>query len=33
VGLVSHDGAVNLGLLMTGFTLCAAVALVLLNRR
>ena len=33
VGLVSHDGAVNLGLLMTGFTLCAGVALVLLNRR
>ena len=33
VGLVSHDGAVNLGLLMTGFTLCTAVALVLLNRR
>lgn len=33
VGLVSHDGAVNLGLLMTGFTLCAGVALALLRRR
>ena len=33
VGLVSHDGAVNLGLLMTGFTLCTGVALLLLNRR
>ncbi len=33
VGLVSHHGAVNLGLLMTAFTLCSALALVLLNRR
>ena len=33
VGLVSHHGAVNLGLLMTGFTLCGGVALLLLNRR
>lgn len=33
VGLVSHDGAVNLGLLMTGFTLCSGLALELLKRR
>ena len=33
VGLVSHQGAVNLGLLMTGFTLCGGVALLMLNRR
>jgi MFS transporter, DHA1 family, multidrug resistance protein len=33
VGLVNHHGAVNLGLLMTGFTLLGGVALVLLNRR
>jgi len=33
VGLVPHDGAVNLGLLMMGFTLCALAAQVLLHRR
>lgn len=33
VGLVSHQGAVNLGLLMTGFTLCGGVALLLMRRR
>lgn len=33
VGLVSHQGSVNLGLLMTGFTLCGGVALLMLNRR
>lgn len=33
VGLVSHHGAVNLGLLMTGFTLCGGVALLLMKRR
>ena len=33
VGLVSHHGAVNLGLLMTGFSLCGAVALLLMKRR
>lgn len=32
VGLVSHQGSVNLGLLMTGFTLVGAVALALLKR-
>lgn len=33
VGLVSHQGSLNLGLLMTGFTLAGGVALLLLNRR
>ena len=33
VGLVSHDGAVNLGLLMMGFTLCALAAQWALHRR
>jgi len=33
VGLVSHQGSVNLGLLMTGFTLCGGVTLLMLNRR
>lgn len=33
VGLVSHQGAFNLGLLMTAFSLVGAVALVLLHRR
>lgn len=33
VGLVSHHGAMNLGLLMTGFTLCSGVALLLMQRR
>ena len=33
VGWVDHHGAINLGLLMTGFTLLGGVALVLLNRR
>ncbi len=33
VGLVSHDGAVNLGLLMMGFTLCALAAQWMLHRR
>ena len=33
VGLFSHDGAVNLGLLMLGFTLCALAAQLLLHRR
>lgn len=33
VGLVSHHGAVNLGLLMTAFTLCGGVALLLMRRR
>ncbi|MFM7025878.1 MAG: Bcr/CflA family efflux MFS transporter [Limnohabitans sp.] len=33
VGLVSHHGAVNLGLLMTGFTLGGGVALLLMKRR
>jgi len=32
VGLFSHEGAVNLGLLMLGFALCAAVAQGLLHR-
>lgn len=33
VGLVPHDGAVNLGLLMMGFTLCALAAQWMLHRR
>jgi len=33
VGLFSHDGAVNLGWLMLGFTLCAVAAQGLLQRR
>jgi DHA1 family bicyclomycin/chloramphenicol resistance-like MFS transporter len=33
VGLMPHDGAVNLGLLMMGFTLCALAAQWLLHRR
>lgn len=33
VGLVSHHGTVNLGLLMTGFTLCGGVALLWMKRR
>jgi DHA1 family bicyclomycin/chloramphenicol resistance-like MFS transporter len=33
VGLFTHEGAVNLGLLMLGFALCAAVAQGLLHRR
>lgn len=33
VGLFPHEGAVNLGLLMISFSLCAAAAQVLLNRR
>ncbi len=33
VGLVSHDGAVNLGLLMMAFTVCAAGAQALLHHR
>lgn len=33
VGLVSHDGSVNLGLLMLGFTLGALAAQVVLHRR
>lgn len=33
VGLFPHEGAVNLGLLMISFSLCAAGAQVLLNRR
>ncbi|MGE0099854.1 MAG: Bcr/CflA family efflux MFS transporter [Hydrogenophaga sp.] len=33
VGLVPHDGAVNLGWIMLGFALCAAVAQLLLHRR
>lgn len=33
VGLVSHHGAVNLGLLMSGFTLCGGVALLMMRRR
>ena len=33
VGLVSHQGAFNLGLLMIAFSLVGAVALVLLHRR
>ena len=33
VGLVSHDGSVNLGLLMMGFTLAALTAQVVLHRR
>ncbi len=32
VGLVSHENAVNLGLLMLGMTLCGTVAQVLLHR-
>ncbi len=32
VGLVQHHGAVNLGLLMMGFTLCAVVAQILLHK-
>lgn len=32
VGLFTHEGAVNLGLLMLGFALCAAVAQGLLHR-
>lgn len=32
VGLFTHDSAVNLGLLMLGFALCAAVAQALLHR-
>jgi DHA1 family bicyclomycin/chloramphenicol resistance-like MFS transporter len=33
VGLMPHDGAVNLGLLMMGFTLCALAAQWMLHRR
>lgn len=33
VGLLTHDGAVNLGLLMMGCTLCAVAAQALLHRR
>ena len=33
VGLVSHQGAVNLGWLMLAFTLCSALAFALLQRR
>jgi DHA1 family bicyclomycin/chloramphenicol resistance-like MFS transporter len=33
VGLLNHDGSVNLGLLMLAFTLCALAAQVLLYRR
>lgn len=33
VGLVSHQGSVHLGLLMTGFTLLGGVALLMLRRR
>lgn len=33
VGLVPHDGAVNLGWVMLGFSLCASVAMLLLHRR
>ena len=33
VGLFTHEGAVNLGLLMVGFSLCAALAQWLLHRR
>ncbi len=33
VGLVSHDGVLNLGWLMMGFTLCGGAALLLLKRR
>jgi len=33
VGLFPHESAVNLGLLMLGFSLCAVVAQVLLHRR
>lgn len=33
VGLLSHDGALNLGLLMLGFSLCGAGAQMLLRRR
>ncbi|WP_439112253.1 multidrug effflux MFS transporter [Hydrogenophaga sp.] len=33
VGLFTHESAVNLGLLMLGFSVCAAVAQVLLHRR
>lgn len=33
VGLVPHQGAVNLALLMIGFSLCAALAQALLHRR
>jgi len=33
VGLLSHDGAIHLGLLMLGFTLCALAAQLRLHRR
>ena len=33
VGLFHHDGSVNLGLLMLGFTLCALAAQAVLHRR
>ena len=33
VGWVSHQGAVNMGLLMTGFTLLGGLALLMLHRR
>ena len=32
VGLVPHDGAVNLGWIMLGFALCASVAMLALHR-
>ncbi|WP_439590240.1 Bcr/CflA family efflux MFS transporter [Hydrogenophaga sp.] len=33
VGLVPHDGAINLGWIMLGFALCASVAMLTLHRR
>ena len=33
VGWVSHDGQVNLGLVMLGFTLCAVAAQGVMGRR
>jgi len=32
-GLVSHEGAVNLALMMLGFTLCSVTAQAMLHRR